>query len=530
MPLWNLLPAAAGLAVTAINKPKKIKMNDKYLKSFTANLRGEKISGDVRQKALEAESKVIGKATGRSLRNIQSQEADPAMKSQAIVDLYSKQSEALGGASDRASRLQEERNVGIDTQRRGIDEYIAKTKTQIDMQNELQEDDWKKNLVGQGLGLAAQGAATLGMDAYNKSQALQKGFEGAKAAGTFSGTLEDYTELSQKRGFTDPATYNKALEGDRSKLQNKSYISAITEFGKTGELPKDFDASTLSQRQQGSLAMMQAEEDTAKRKKIATTIDQAQKLGIDLDLGTPDAPIDVDVAVYNANEKMKKDFAKAMDFPYSNIAAEYTKNEKDFMNQSSDELSNAMSLYMSGNGTSDIISGLSDIMDTTKDEGDKTKIFNMLNTLSQRQSTTIGSGSMTRKETNAVERAKSDLQIAANEIDRVFQDIPITTETEEEIQPLNQAIREVQELIRSDAQVSKEQFQQIIDTLKDASANLPQTMKEKFLREEGFDPEASLERFQNIWTNKISKELSKNLAATGRLTETIDPFAEFEVN
>jgi hypothetical protein len=530
MPLWNLLPSAASFVSKAVNKPKPIKMNDKYLKAFTANLRGEKISGDVRQKALEAESKVIGKRTGTALRNIQATEATPAQKTQAVVDLYKKEGEAVGGASDRASRLQEERNVGIDTQRRGVEEYLAKTKDRISMENELREDDWKKDMIGSGVGLLAGGVGQLGQDAYNKKQALQKGFEEAKAGGLIpeTETIETYEQTATNVDIADPANYNKFLETGKTERQTTAFNDVLGKFAKTGELPKDFDMETISPEMQRNVATMQAGEDITKRKTIAATIDQSQKLGIDLDLGTPEEPIDIDTAVYNANEKMKQEFADISGFKYNELT--FDQDVKDYHAQSSDELSNAMSLYMSGNGTSDIISGLSDIMDTTKDEGDQTKIFNMYNTLSQRQKTAIGSGSMTRKETNAVERAKADLQIAANEIDRVFQDIPITTETEGEIRPLNQAIREVQELIRSDAQVSKEQFQQIIDTLKDASANLPQTMKEKFLREEGFDPEASLERFQNIWTNKISKELSKNLAATGRLTETIDPFAEFEVN
>jgi len=176
MAIWSLLPSVAQFGASVINKPKKIKMNDKYLKSYLANLRGDKISGDVRQKALEAESKVIGKKTGRAMRTIQAGGATPAQKSQAIVDLYSKETEALGGASDRASRLQEQRNADIDTRQRGIEEYIAKTKSQIEMQNELQQDQYKRGIISSGIGLAGSVAGKLGQDAEKaKALEVQKG-------------------------------------------------------------------------------------------------------------------------------------------------------------------------------------------------------------------------------------------------------------------------------------------------------------------------------------------------------------------
>jgi len=168
MALWSLIPAAANLAVTAINKPKKIKYNDKYMQNYIASLRGKKVSGDVRQKALEAENKVIGKQTGRAMRKIDASGADPSQKADAIVNLYTKQNEAIGGASDRASRIQEERNASIDQRMSGAEEYVAKVRDQIRMQNEMNEDQYKSNLIGSGANLLATGVAQYGMDTAAK--------------------------------------------------------------------------------------------------------------------------------------------------------------------------------------------------------------------------------------------------------------------------------------------------------------------------------------------------------------------------
>jgi len=450
MSLWGLIPAAANFAFAAYNKPKKIKMNDKYLNSYIANLRGDKISGDVRQKALEAESKVIGAKTGRAMRNIQSMEADPQQKTQAIVDLYSKENEALGGASDRASRLQEQRDSQISQSQRGIEEYIAKTKTQIEMQNDLQQDQYKKNIVGAGINLAASGAAAFGQQAQ-EAKALE------------AGKQQDLTfieSLGMKPEDVTPENITSMLDaGTITVDQAKTLITRTT--------PTEKPASTVTRFEGGM------------KNTYNVMNDGSETIKNSVELQTTD-----DTKIYS------------------------TKEEQVFNQDTNSFETESVSRNKAG------------IIVKTSE--------------STRELKPTEAPTISPTQQRVVERAKADLQITANEIDRVKTNISeivedASLEEINKVSKLNRSIIELQDLIRSDAPVSDEQFQQMIDTLKKASVNLPQTLKEQFLIDEGYNPEASIERFQDIWTNKVSKELSKNLAATGRLTEVLDEFGEYEV-
>ncbi|MEA2037644.1 MAG: hypothetical protein U9O94_09105, partial [Nanoarchaeota archaeon] len=226
MSYWNLIPAASNLAMTAINKPKKISMDDTYLNRYLADLRGDKISGTMSRKVLEGESKIIGKQAGRSLRHIQAQEATPGQKTQAIVDLYKGSSEALGEASGRAGVIQSKENAQITQRQRDVEEYIARTKTQIEMQNEMAEDKWKSDMLGSGVNLAASGVAAYGQ----RQTELQKGFEAAKAGGLIGEdiTKESYiAQMKATEGMSDPAIFNKMIGEQQAAELSKSQDMAF---------------------------------------------------------------------------------------------------------------------------------------------------------------------------------------------------------------------------------------------------------------------------------------------------------------
>jgi len=447
MSLWGLIPAAANFAFAAYNKPKKIKMNDKYLNSYIANLRGDKISGDVRQKALEAESKVIGAKTGRAMRNIQSMEADPQQKTQAIVDLYSKENEALGGASDRASRLQEQRDSQISQSQRGIEEYIAKTKTQIEMQNDLQQDQYKKNIVGAGINLAASGAAAYG-----------EGLEASKA-------------LEAQKG--QDVAYLKSLGIPPENMT----VEGITHMVEQGTITAEKGGALLSR--------------TTPTEKPASTVTRFEG-------GMKNT--------YNVMNNGSETIKNSIELQTTDDTKIYSTKEEQVFNQET----NSFKTESVSRNKAGIIVKTSESTRELKPTEEKT---------------------ISPTQQRVVDRAKADLKITANEIERAFKDVMVGTTlgNESEVRPANKAVRDVQKLIRSDAPVSQEQFQQAIDSLKLASTQLPQTLKEEFMIENGYNPKASIERFQNIWVNKMAHDLSKNLAATGRLTEVLDEFGEYEV-
>ena len=173
MSYWSLLPAAAGFLTTALTKPKKQTYSSEYMDRYLANLRGEKVSGDVRRLSMMGDIKAIGKSTGKALRQIRAEETDPGIRTSAIVDLYKGEGELLGEASQRANILQAQESARISERQSTAEMYQARVKDEIARANEIAEEEWQSRMMAGGVGLAASGVAMFGEQALQQKALLE---------------------------------------------------------------------------------------------------------------------------------------------------------------------------------------------------------------------------------------------------------------------------------------------------------------------------------------------------------------------
>jgi len=173
MSVWSLLPAAAGFLTTALTKPQKQQYSSKYMDYYLANLRGEKVSGDVRRLSMMGDIQAIGKSTGRALRSIRAEETDPGARTSAIVDLYKGEGELLGEASQRANILQAQESARISERQSTAEMYQARVKDEITRANQIAEEEWKSRMLAGGVGLAASGVAMFGEQALQQKALLE---------------------------------------------------------------------------------------------------------------------------------------------------------------------------------------------------------------------------------------------------------------------------------------------------------------------------------------------------------------------
>ena len=113
MSLWALLPAAVGLGITALNKPKKkdYTPNMDYMDRYINSLRGRKQTSETYNLAMRPVLRSIGAQAGRTSRSMEyglekSGMAGSGAALQGHLSIQQQATEGIVKASDKASALQ----------------------------------------------------------------------------------------------------------------------------------------------------------------------------------------------------------------------------------------------------------------------------------------------------------------------------------------------------------------------------------------------------------------------------------------
>jgi len=174
MSLWSIIPAAVGLGITALNKPKKkdYTPNMDYMDRYINSLRGRKQTNETYNLAMRPVLRQIGTQTARTRRQtgyeLERQDAGGGAVLQSEISIGRQALQSTAQASDRAMALQGQDN-------RRIDERIAQTTMQREqMESQAHQawdratSQWKTKMWGQAAGAVA-GAVSGGIGAAVQS-------------------------------------------------------------------------------------------------------------------------------------------------------------------------------------------------------------------------------------------------------------------------------------------------------------------------------------------------------------------------
>jgi len=218
MSLWSLLPAAASTAALAMNKPKKsdYRLNTGYIKKYIASLRGRKNDRQVYNMAMRPMVKAIGQQTGRARRNIEASSAryglsGSGIEAQQKLSANKAALSALTGAHEKAALRQQAENYRID---KSIDYAIQREgyhTARANLAFNQAKTQYRRNLTGGIVNLAAQGAAQIGQTMQNNRQAYNQ----ARASGLLptETTQQEFYDQAAQAGYKgDLANYIASLQ------------------------------------------------------------------------------------------------------------------------------------------------------------------------------------------------------------------------------------------------------------------------------------------------------------------------------
>ena len=199
MSLWSIIPAAVGLGITALNKPKKkdYMPNTDYMDRYINSLRGRKRTQETYNLAMRPVLRQIGTQTARTRRQtgyeLERQDAGGGAVLQSEISIGRQALQSTAQASDRAMALQGQDN-------RRIDERIAQTTMQREqMESQAHQawdratSQWKTKMWGAGASLGVAGAGA-GAEAVQSAKAISQAHATVKDAGAYLGTLKEFQQ------------------------------------------------------------------------------------------------------------------------------------------------------------------------------------------------------------------------------------------------------------------------------------------------------------------------------------------------
>jgi len=237
MSLWSIIPAAVGLGITALNKPKKkdYMPNTDYMDRYINSLRGRKRTQETYNLAMRPVLRQIGTQTARTRRQtgyeLERQDAGGGAVLQSEISIGRQALQSTAQASDRAMALQGQDN-------RRIDERIAQTTMQREqMESQAHQawdratSQWKTKMWGQAAGAVA-GAVSGGIGAAVQSAtAIKQAHATAVEGGLVSEdvTLEQFKEEYDKFGdnYTDVLVRRQQTGQTYEQLKSRNMLPKI---------------------------------------------------------------------------------------------------------------------------------------------------------------------------------------------------------------------------------------------------------------------------------------------------------------
>lgn len=169
MAWWTLLPAAVGMAATAINKPKRedYKTDVSSYQRYIANLYNQVGKRDVYRQAMEPGLRAVGRAASQSRREMGYElsrmgMADSGAAVQANLSLTDKYLQQVGDIASQAIAQEEQYRRRALGEASRVESQIGQIKAQDKQSYERARSQWSRDMIGQALGLGAS-AVTQGL-------------------------------------------------------------------------------------------------------------------------------------------------------------------------------------------------------------------------------------------------------------------------------------------------------------------------------------------------------------------------------
>ena len=254
MAIWSLLAAAAPSIISGIgqmfNKPKKsdYAADTGYMDKYIASMRGRQSSREVYHMAMQPALRAIGQQQRKTQRQIgygveRAGLTGSGIEAQQRLSAGQMGLEAIQKAGESATQAQmtESRRLGqqVDAAEMQRGQMISAGEKAY----EQAQTQWRQGLVSTALsGVGAVAGAKFGEMAATQKLATEKAeagtaaYEGAKAAGHFTGTGAEFTAKAKAAGYTDLAMYAESLKtaAKPGAAAFKTATKAIDAFQKEG--------------------------------------------------------------------------------------------------------------------------------------------------------------------------------------------------------------------------------------------------------------------------------------------------------
>lgn len=165
MGIWSLLPAAASLAFTALNKPRQseFKTDVSGLERRISNLTSRRADREVAEALTRPASRLIGAQTEKARRGqealVARTGAGAGVEAQLALSRQQQANQALQQVGEQAGFAQIQENRRIGEQVEGIEGQIQDIRTNDKRQFDLARRQQSQNVMGQALNLGTQAVA-----------------------------------------------------------------------------------------------------------------------------------------------------------------------------------------------------------------------------------------------------------------------------------------------------------------------------------------------------------------------------------
>ena len=277
-PFWSLIPAAAQMGATYLNKPRKkdFTMDTDYIDRYTASLRGRQSNREVEDLLMRPALRAIGAQAGRMNRQIEYDANRPGgapvgateqMRLSANQQLL--QASTAAGEKAGLAQLQETRRLQEGIDRAELEK--GEIKSRSDFYYNRAKRDWKNQMIGSAVNLGAETIGAVGQNiTANRAPQLEdwnQALQTAKANRFVPEDMDvnDFVNQASQSGFNDNPnamlTYlqtgnrKQTAAGDRvvnlyDQLQRNVdpyIIQKVYEKskGQTGDLMADLQSGTI---------------------------------------------------------------------------------------------------------------------------------------------------------------------------------------------------------------------------------------------------------------------------------------------
>ena len=206
MSLWSIIPAAVGLGITALNKPKKkdYTPNMDYMDRYINSLRGRKQTNETYNLAMRPVLRSIGAQAGRTSRSMEyglekSGMAGSGAALQGHLSIQQQATEGIVKASDKASALQTQENQRINERIGTATLQKEQMESQAHQAWDRATSQWKTKMWGAGASLGVAGAGA-GAEAVQSAKAVGQAYNVAIEDELFDGTEKEFRQKVKDMG------------------------------------------------------------------------------------------------------------------------------------------------------------------------------------------------------------------------------------------------------------------------------------------------------------------------------------------